>query len=577
MKKIVACLFVLIIAACTFSGNSTSMAGPTATRSITSTVQPSATLALSTTTTIPTAAPMLSPTPTQETVRSPWWNDTVFYELQVRSFYDSNGDGIGDFNGLIEKLDYLNDGNPDTTTDLGITGIWLMPINPSPSTHGYDVTDYYAVNPLFGTLDDFRHLVDEAHRRGIRIITDLVINHSSSQHPWFIQSQDPQSPYRDWYVWEDVDPGWKGPWAQQVWYPFNNDYYYAFFWEGMPDLNYTNPDVTSEMENVTRFWLSDVGIDGFRLDAIGSLIEEGSVTIETQSSHDWFANYYEFYKGIKPEAMTIGEVWREDAVVVPWVTGKQVDLAFEFDLAFAMIASINDGNSSRMLDVLRSGTSQFPSGQYGTFLANHDMHRVMTQIGNDPAKAKAAASLYFVLPGVPFLYYGEEIGMRDEPPDILVPGPMQWSGGTNAGFSTGVPWSPAVVDPTYNVSAETADPESLLAHYRTLISLRNGHPTLRTGEFYILSVANNGLFACLRTTSNESVLAVINLTGSPIQEYQLSLEASSLPQGNYSAISLLDGTELAPLEVADHGVFRGYVPLPEIPPYATVMLLLQSE
>lgn len=193
----------------------------------------------------------------------------------------------------------------------------------------------------------------------------------------------------------------------------------------MPDLNYTTPAATAEMENVIRFWLEEIGIDGFRLDAIGSLIEEGPITIETKASHDWFASFYKFYNEIKPETMTIGEVWREDAVVVPWVANHEVDLAFEFDLSAAMLASINDGNSGKMVETLRSGTSMFPEGQYGTFLTNHDMTRVMTQLGGNTEKAKAATSLYFSLPGVPFVYYGEEIGMSGEEPKNPIRAPMQ--------------------------------------------------------------------------------------------------------------------------------------------------------
>jgi alpha-amylase len=569
MKRLFVVLFFLAITACTSSNQLITPSAPSATRLVPTAVPTSTTYITHTETIIP-STPTAIPSPTQVNVSYPWWNDAVFYELSVPSFYDSNHDGIGDFNGLIEKLDYLNDGDPNTTTDLGITGIWLLPIHPSPSVHGYDVLDYYAVNPDYGTMDDFRHLLDEAHQRGIRIIIDLVINHSSSQHPWFIQSQDPQSPYRNWYVWADADPGWKGPWNQQVWYPLSNAYYYAFFWEGMPDLNYTNPEVTSEMEDITRFWLNDVGINGFRLDAIGSLIEEGSVTIETKSSHDWFANYYKFYKGIAPEAMTIGEVWREDAVVVPWVANHEVDLAFEFDLSAAMLASINDGNSTRMLETLRSGTSQFPEGQYGTFLTNHDMMRVVYQLGGNPEKAKAAASLYFVLPGVPFVYYGEEIGMASEKIDRL---PMQWNTSQYAGFSDATPiMLPDNQYTTVNVAAQANDPTSLLSHYRQLISMRYTHPALRTGEFFLVSASNQGLFACLRTTPDESILAIVNLTGSPIRDYQLSLESSTLAQGEYSPVSLLDETSMNTLTVLEDGRIADYMPVSEIPAYATLLL-----
>jgi len=562
MKKLMIPLTIaILLAACQLA--------PTATLPVPSTVPASATPIPPTETALP------SPAPTQAAANHPWWNDAVFYEIDLRSFYDSNGDGIGDFNGLIEKLDYLNDGDPNTNTDLGVTGIWLKPIHPSPSTHGYDVTDYYAVNPQYGSMDDFRRLVQEAHRRDIRVIIDLVLNHTSSQHPWFIQSRDAQSSYRDWYLWADVDPGWKGPWNNQVWYPLNGGYYYAFFWEGMPDLNYTNPEVTAEMENVTQFWLEDAGIDGFRLDAIGALIEEGTATTETKASHDWFANYFKFVKEVKPDAMTIGEVWNPDNVVVPWVTDKEVDLAFEFDLSAAMLASINEGNSTKILETLQSGTSQFPEGQYGTFLTNHDMKRVMDQLGGNPEKAMAAASLYFSIPGVPFVYYGEEIGMFDEELRRL---PMQWSAGQYAGFSDVAPWiMPNNNYTTFNVATETDDPGSMLSHYRRLISLRNNHPALRTGDLFLPSTNNQGLFACLRTTPDEFVLIIVNLTGSPIRDFKLFLASSPLHQGEYAPVSLLDGTPLATLTVLGNGHIGNYVPMPEIPPYATIMMQLQSK
>lgn len=585
MKSKMVVLLVFCVAACTFTGCNPTPSVPVATLSSPAIVPDKATTIPPTATAVPYPTPILptatsnpSSTPTQTPVLHFWWDDRVFYELTVRSFYDSNGDGIGDFNGLIEKLDYLNDGDPNTTSDLGITGIWLLPVFASPSQHGYDVTDYYAVNPQYGTLDDFRRLVDEAHRRGIRVIIDLVINHTSNQHPWFIQSQDAQSPYRNWYMWADVDPGWKGVWDNQVWYPLNGAYYYAYFWEGMPDLNYTNPDVSAEMRNVTRFWLEEVGIDGFRLDAIGSLIEEGSVIVETKASHDWFVDYFQFYKGIKPEAMTIGEVWREDALVAPWVANQQVDLAFEFDLSAAMLASVNEGNSARLLDTLKSGTSLFPKGQYGIFLTNHDMKRAMNQLGGNLEKAKAAASLYFSLPGVPFVYYGEEIGLFGEPPTEIDLHIMQWSAEKYAGFSQARPSTPLDASyPTINVATETGDPNSLLSHYRTLISLRKDHPALRTGELFLLSTDHPGLFACLRTTADEAVLVMVNLTNAAIRDYKLSVPASALAQGEYAPVSLLDETPLTTLAVLEAGRILNYVPVPEIPPYATIMMGLQSK
>lgn len=546
MKNKMVVLLILSMAACTFTDQNPTPSVAVATLAAPSVIPASATPIP------PTATAVPSPTPTQMPVSHFWWDDRVFYELTVRSFSDSNGDGIGDFNGLIDKLDYLNDGDPNTTTDLGVTGIWLLPIFASPSQHGYDVTDYYVVNPQYGTMDDFRRLLDEAHRRGIRVIIDLVLNHTSNQHPLFVQSQDVKSPYRDWYIWAEVDPGWKGMWNNQVWYPLNGDYYYAFFWEGMPDLNYTNPAVTAEMENVTRFWLEEVGIDGFRLDAIGSLIEKGPVTVETKASHDWFANFFQFYKGIKPDAMTIGEVWREDAVVIPWVANRQVDLAFEFDLSAAMLASVNEGDSSRLLNTLTAGTSLFPKGQFGIFLTNHDMKRTINQLGGSLAKAKAAASLYFALPGVPFVYYGEEIGLFGMAPHEIDLHTMQWTAGKYAGFSQAKPSTPLDANyPIYNVAAETGDPNSLLSHYRALISLRNSHPALRTGDLFLLSTNHQGLFACLRSASEESVLTMVNLTNATLHDFRLNLPSSALPPGEYVPVPLLGKTPSTPLTVLD--------------------------
>ena len=201
----------------------------------------------------PTATPMpATPTPTPDPLFTgtndyPWWNDTVFYEIFVRSFYDSDGNGIGDLNGVIEKLDYLNDGDPTTSEDLGVTGIWLMPIMVSPSYHGYDVVDYFQVDPDYGTNEDFLRLMDEAHARGIRVIVDLVMNHTSNAHPWFLDSQNPDSDKREWYIWADENPGYRGPDGQVVWHNNPSGYYYGIFWSGMPDLNYENPDVTAAM------------------------------------------------------------------------------------------------------------------------------------------------------------------------------------------------------------------------------------------------------------------------------------------------------------------------------------------
>ena len=251
------------------------------------------------------AAPTIAPTPIKESTPVNWWSNDVFYEIFVRSFNDSNGDGIGDFNGITQKLDYLQ--------ELGVTAIWLMPIFPSPSYHGYDVTDYYDVNPQYGTMDDFKTLVEEAHKRDIRIIIDLVINHTSDKHPWFKEAKkDPNSPYRDWYIWSKTDPKYLGPWGERVWHSSTSGFYYGIFEAFMPDLNYKNPAVTDEMKKVASFWLKDIGVDGFRLDAAKHLIEEGSKQENTKATHLWYQNeFYPATKAINPEVHDRwGVVWR---------------------------------------------------------------------------------------------------------------------------------------------------------------------------------------------------------------------------------------------------------------------------
>ncbi len=493
----------------------------------------------------------------------PWWNDTVFYQIFVRSFYDSDGDGNGDIDGLIAKLDYLNDGDPNTATDLGVTGVWLLPIHPSPSYHGYDVTDYYAVNPDYGTLDSFRRLLDEAHRRGIRVVIDLVLNHTSSRHPWFLASQDPDSPYRTWYVWSETDPG------QAHWHRASSgDYYYGFFWEGMPDLNYKTPDVTAEMENVARFWLEDVGVDGFRLDAAKYLIEEGTLIQNSESTHAWCASFRPFYKGLQPQAVTVGEVWDITPIILEYVEGDEFDLAFSFDLSGSFITALRTGLAEGLAFTLARDHDLFRPGQYATFLTNHDMNRVMSQLAANEAKARTGATLLLTAPGVPFVYYGEEIGMPGKKPDEDIRTPMQWSSDTHAGFTTGTPWR--AVNPDYvdrNVGVQSNAPDSLLSHYRRLIHLRSQHAALRVGDLRLATVNHSSVFASLRTSQNESVLIIVNLGQEAVNGVELSLPSGPLDAGaTYVAAPLLGDGPFGDLTANGQGGFDVYRLLSELPP-----------
>lgn len=529
----------------------------------------------------PGAQPAQTPASPAAAAGLPWWSDSTFYQIFVRSFADSTGNGIGDFNGLIEKLDYLNDGNPETTSDLGITGIWLLPIHPSPSYHGYDVLDYYEVNPDYGTMEDFKRLLDEAHQRGIRIIIDLVLNHTSEQHPWFRDSRSPDSEFRDWYVWEENDPGFVGPWGQRVWHRSTSGYYYGVFWGGMPDLNYRNPEVTAQMYDVARFWLEEVGVDGFRIDGAQHLIEEGDVQRHSEPTHEWFQEFRTFVKSVNPDALLVGEVWDTNFAVTQYVQGDQLDLAFNFDLAEAMLAAANTGSARSVRSALGFTQRLLPNQRFGAFLTNHDIDRVMSQLGNDEGKARVAASLVLTMPGVPFIYYGEEIGMVGQKPDERIRTPMQWAAGQGAGFTTGVPWQSLQRDYTEkNVELQQDDPDSLFNHYRLLSQLRNRSATLRIGDLTVIEASQQPVFASLRHFQDDLVLVLVNLGRAEISNFNLSLAQGPLI-GEYAASVLfgqanLNGAEFLPPTANPNGGFNAYQPLPILPPYSTVIVQLQA-
>lgn len=499
----------------------------------------------------------------------------MFYEVFVRSFKDSDGDGVGDINGLIEKLDYLNDGDPNTTTDLGVTGIWLMPIMESPSYHGYDVVDYYAVDQEYGAREDFARLMDEAHKRGIRVIVDLVINHTDRNHPWFKESEAGNPDYRDWYVWADPAPEYRGPAGQQVWYAGQDGYYYAVFFSGIPDLNLTNPEVTAEIYNITRFWLEEMGVDGFRLDAIKHFIEQGPAQENTPATHAWLQAFHQTYKNINPNAFTVGEAWTDTSHVVDYV-GDEMDITFEFDLAKAFLTAAHGPIASAVSNHLKTVISSFPPGQYGVFLTNHDQDRVMSVL-KDEQKAKLAAVIMLTAPGVPFLYYGEEIGMTGVKPDENIRRPMQWSGeNAKVGFSTHTPWNAPSQDyKEVNVAGQTDDPDSLLSLYRNLIHLRNAHAALRTGETLVVNADTQRLYAVLRYNEQEAFLILVNVHPRPLTAdlYNLTLEKGPFT-GPLEAVSVLGLENPQAPEINAAGGFSGYLPFPEIPAESAVILQL---
>jgi len=503
------------------------------------------------------------PAPTSAPETQAWWRDIVFYEIFVRSFKDSDGDGIGDFQGIIQQLDYLNDGNPNTHDDLGIQGIWLMPINPSPSYHGYDVMDYYTVNPDYGTMDDFKQLLAEAEKRDIKIIIDLVINHTSTQHPWFQAAQDPTSEFHDWYVWSAEHPQIPGPWFQNAWHrnSVNNLYYYGIFWGGMPDLNFDNPAVSDEMMSITKFWLEEVGVHGFRVDAARYLYADGISQQDTKQTIQWFEDWRAFYKAINPSAFTVGEVWTDLQVTARY--GDGMDSLFMFDLAEDIINGVYVPNPRRTITSYQDIQSFFPEGDFSAFLSNHDQQRVMSFFEGDANKARVAAFVYLTGPGVPFIYYGEEIGMTGNKPDELLRTPMQWSGEPGAGFTSGTPWQPVNQDYSQvNVAAQDADPDSLLNQYRALVHLRNQNPALRNGAYLPFTASCQQLYPILRVEDDQVLFLLANLSRRELEGCTINIAESPL-SGQYDVEMLYGDGVFSDFNFGEDGSLAEYS-LPEI-------------
>jgi alpha-amylase len=507
-----------------------------------------------------------------------WWNDRVFYEVFVRSFRDANGDGIGDLRGLTEKLDYLNDGDATTTTDLGVTGLWLMPVAQAASYHGYDVTDYRAIEKDYGTSADFQRLVEEAHKRGIAVIVDLVLNHTSSQHPWFRDAITPGSAHDDWYVWSPTDPGYAGPSGQAVWHKAGNRWYYGVFSDAMPDLNLRNPKVTAELTDVARYWLNDLGVDGFRLDAAQHLIEEGQKQLSTPSTLAWLRDFHAAVRADKADALLVGEVFAGASIAGRYVPDS-TDLTFDFDLAGATVAALQSRQPASLVSAIDETNGSWPAGQEATFLTNHDQERVMSQLNGDVAAARLAAFMLLTQPGVPFVYYGEEIGMRGSKPDERIRTPMQWSADApGGGFSSAAPWEALQDDwRTVNVAAETGAPDSLLSTYRSLIRLRAAQPALRDGTTNTLK-GTGGVAGWLRSDANGTLLAMVNVTDQPVSDYELSLAAGPLcgrVTGRVvAAVNADAGAPITPPTSNAQGGFGGYRPLPELPPRAGFLIAL---
>ena len=507
----------------------------------------------------------------------PWWNDAVFYEIFVRSFYDSNADGVGDLQGIIQKLDYLNDGNPNTDTDLGVTALWLMPIFPSPSYHGYDVTDYRNIDEEYGTMNDFKALITAAHARGIKIVIDFVGNHTSDQHPWFTASASNESK-RDWYLWNSNKPSYNGPWGQEVWHERNGSYYYGLFWGGMPDLNYTNQDVTNEIKNTLRFWKEEVGVDGFRIDAVKHWIENGDQQENTAATLAWWRDLYVFQKSLDPGLMMVGEAWTSTQNIAPY-SDKRLDYCFEFDLSYALIDGINNQTNSGLKSKMSEIISTYETNQYGTFLTNHDQDRSFYRFGMDERKAKLAARILLSLPGVPYIYYGEEVGMLGQKPDEDIRRPMQWTSSANAGFSSTQPWHPLNNNyANYNVANQQLESESIWSQYQIWIKQRTLNIALRSGNYDFIESNNSRMFSYLRadSESNTAFVVIHNLTSQNTDDITIRINNSSLTEGTYNLINILNNQNMGSINLSSSGAFDTTLSEVTLAAYSSLLLKLEG-
>jgi alpha-glucosidase len=487
----------------------------------------------------------------------PWWRDGVIYHVYLRSFADSNGDGVGDIPGLISRLDYLN-GGPGS---LGVDAIWLSPCFPSPDRDfGYDVADYTAIDPRFGTLADFDQLVAEALRRGMRVLLDLVYNHTSDAHPWFLESRSSRdNPRRDWYEWRDGRPGgrppnnWKSVFGGRAWTwdPATHQHYHHLFAREQPDLNWRNPEVRSALRTATRFWL-DRGVDGFRLDVFNAWYSHPDLPdnpvwpglrpfgrrrflheIDQPEMHGALAELRSLLDAY-PERAAVGEPMLSDpARTASYCGDRSLHMVFNLELARCRWNAAAFGSAiERALRVLPA------DGWPCWVLGNHDLKRQATRFGCRPdEKARVAAAMLLTLPGTPFLYYGEEIGLPDvrlRRDQILDPlgrtywpfykgrdpnrAPLPWNGGANGGFTTGTPWLPLRPDfAVRNVEAQRRDPRSVWCFYRDLLALRRATPALRRGSFESLTRLSRKGMAYLRAAGGAQALVALNFGPAPLR------------------------------------------------------------
>ena len=420
----------------------------------------------------------------------------IYYEIFIRSFYDSNNDGIGDINGIRQKLDYLQ--------NLGITGIWITPVHPSPTYHKYDVVDYYGIDKEYGTIEDYKLLVKEAHSKGIKILIDLVVNHTSSEHPWFKASCNNDPKYKDFYVWSKTESG--NNWHKNPMNP--QEKYFAFFWEKMPDLNFDNKEVREEVKKIGRYWLKDIGVDGYRIDAAQHVYEPN----DTIKNNIWWTEFRNDMLKINPNVYLLGEVWNKDSIVATYFKSS-LDGCFNFDLSKAIIQCVEKNDASNYVNKLQSihqlYRSYNPNFRDVIFISNHDQDRYRSTFNGDTAKTKIAFAMLMTLPGIPFLYYGEEIGMLGKSPDEFRREPFLWSKNI-----AGATWEKPKYSNKQSVEyldEQMKDKRSFYSFYKEMISFRKVNPILSEGQIQSFPT-NTKLISYKLINGNEWCIVVHNIS-----------------------------------------------------------------
>lgn len=446
---------------------------------------------------------------------SPYFEENVdvCYQIFPISYADSNGDGYGDIKGITENITYLSE-------TLNVDCIWLNPVNPSPTYHKYDVLDYYGIDAQLGTMEDYEELLNVAEEHGIKVLMDLVVNHTSFDHPWFVNARSSkESDYRDWYIWNDLTDKEKYP-SSDGWYFNNGEYYYASFWDRMPELNMDNPEVREEMKNIATFWL-EKGVDGFRIDAAKHLYDLNEYPRGTnllKENRLFFREFNDHIKSVNPDSFMVGEIWSESSSFIGYFY-EGMDSTFNFPVAEAIMDGLLGGTSGEIIDTLEESMVEYGAvrDDYidSFFLTNHDQNRILDTLSYDLDKMMLAAHINFTMPGISWIYYGEELGMTGMKPDESIRQPFKWSEDSvyNATGKTGgiANWNTRNVE-LDGVEEQLLNEESLLNMYIELITLKKENSALSDGVLRLVEYDGNRLLVFIRESNDQTLLVIHNMS-----------------------------------------------------------------